>query len=455
MPLSIPTPKSVVASVAAYLRSDLPELDPSTSRRSYVAGMVKAFGLALADFYIALKRFADREPWPQTAVGNADGTGFLFTGWWTAVTHLTRNGAAPASGVAVFTGTNGAAVNVGLELTANNVTYAVTVGSSITVQPLLIDSLSYDSGTGIVSAIATNEHHFATGLTLTISGAGDAGYNGAVDITVTGAQTFTYAPLSEPASSPAVGTLMATGLFGVATVVATSNGIATNLDSGSSMSIASTPTGVDSAALVAWGGLAGGSDIETPEEYRARTLEVLATDFGMFSGGEIAIVAKQVPGVTRVIVREAQIDPDPGWPLEGQVRVAFFRDHDTSIYPSSQAVATVKDHIVASILPAHVAAEDVDVLALTPQPVNLTISSIVPDTPMMRLAVTNVARQWFAETAEWGATVDVAALKCAIAATYDIQSRQKLRSFVLTAPTTDVVMTDVDNIATLGAVTFG
>jgi len=79
MPLEIPTRSEVTSQGQAYVRTDVPELDPSTSRRSYVGGMVKAFMLALHDWYVALRK-ATLEFFPQTATGGS-ADGFLDNGW--------------------------------------------------------------------------------------------------------------------------------------------------------------------------------------------------------------------------------------------------------------------------------------------------------------------------------------------------------------------------------------
>ena len=89
MPLNIPARRDVVGATQAYVREGLPELDPSTERRSFIGGLVKSLSSALHDFYVALKRYGDNEPFPQRA-----SRAFLLSGWWVDITGLTLNPAA-------------------------------------------------------------------------------------------------------------------------------------------------------------------------------------------------------------------------------------------------------------------------------------------------------------------------------------------------------------------------
>ena len=92
MPLDIPDRPALTARMQGYARTHVPELDPTTTtRRGAFGGLVKSLMTALRDWYATLKRYADYEPWPQTASEN-----FLLAGWWIPITQLTRNPAAPA-----------------------------------------------------------------------------------------------------------------------------------------------------------------------------------------------------------------------------------------------------------------------------------------------------------------------------------------------------------------------
>ena len=447
MPLSIPTRKGVTGSLRNYVRDSLPTLDPSTDRRSFIGGLVKSLGSALADLYLAFKRYADREPFPQTATGK-----FLTAGWWVPIVKLQKNPASPAHGYIVVQGTAGTILPAASEFQGSGITYRSLRAATIVSQPIAADTLTADSGTGLCTYETGEPHNFATGQSVTISGATPSTYNGDFTIVVTSAKEFTYEPDTLPGSA-ASGSPIATSVFASIEVEATTTGQSTNLDGGGLLSFVDAPDGADDTGYVGFGGIAGGTDIETDDAYRARVLEALGTDFGMFSGGEIEIVAKQIPGVTRVMVRKATLNGTNGV-NEGQVKIAFLRDNDADFLPSAQEVADVKDRIVSLIMPAHTAAEDVVVMSPPPLEVDFSFTSITPDTPGMRRAIEASLRQFFREGVQWGELVPEDAYRCAIMAAYDADTRQKLRSFILSSPTGDVDPTD-DEYPVLGTVTWG
>lgn len=73
------------------------------------------------------------------------------------------------------------------------------------------------SGTTATATIASTGTLF-TGMSVTISGASDALYNGTFTITVASSTTFTYTMGGTPAASPAVGTLVMAPSFGISSI---------------------------------------------------------------------------------------------------------------------------------------------------------------------------------------------------------------------------------------------
>ena len=444
MGLNIPTLSQVVGALAAYVRNALPGLDPTTKRRSYIGGKVKSLGSALHDWYVALKKYADVEPFPQSATED-----FFSGGWWVDVTKLPRNPAALAAGHAVFTGTSGSLIPDGLALNANGRGYTVAAASAIVSQSLVAASLTRVGDTAVFE---TNEpHYLGSGMSVAISGAAETGYNITAVITVTADNEFTY-PVPGAPATPATGSPLLTATWGAAEIYADALGPDGNIDNGGVLSIPVPTAGIDASALVTFGGIAGGTDAETLEAWRVRVLEALGSDFGTFTDDEIAIVAKTVPGVTKVWVVTATLGGTNGV-NEGQVKVAFLREGDANPFPSSQEVATVKAAILAMTMPAHTAEEDVIVISPAPKPIAIDVA-IVPNTASMRTAVEANLQQMFDETASLGETLPLDAIRCAIHDTYDMGARQKLKSFTLLAPTADVEA-GPDELPRLGAVTWG
>lgn len=445
MPLNIPARRDVVGATQAYVRTALPELDPSTERRSFIGGLVKSLASALHDFYVALKRYADNEPFPQTASRD-----FLYNGWWRDITGLSPNPAAASTGQVVIQGTHGTILSTGAVLSSGNVSYTTDAAATVTTQSLNASSLTRSGATAIFETATA--HGLATGMQVVISGATQTGYNGTFTITVTADNEFTYPLGALTPVTPATGTPILTATWGNVDITADVVGEQGNLDGGATLTVAAAPAGLDATAIVTFGTIGGGGEAESVESYRERILEALGTDFGTFSAAEIKIIAKTVPGVTRVWVKEASLFGAANGVNEGQVVIAFMRDNDADPFPSASEVATVKAAIVDTIMPAHTAEEDVSVMSPTPQTVDITLQ-IIPDTPSMRRAITQSLTQLFDDGVDFATTVTRNSIICAIEGTYDREGRQKLASFTMITPSTDVTV-GATSLPILGDVEF-
>lgn len=444
MPLNIPSRTNVVRALQAYVREALPGLDPSvTTRRGFIGGMVKSLGSSLHDWYVALQRAA-REFFPQTATNE-----FLVQGWWSDITGLSRNPAAPARGKILITGTAGTIVPSGAVLSSGGQTYTTDNAVVIVSQYLRPVTLTRDVDRAIFET--SSPHYLATGMTVEIANATPADYNGTHVITVTSDNEFTYA-IADDVTTPALGDITAAATWGNADITADSNGTAGNLADGTQLSFSAPVSGLNATAIVTFGEIGGGTDIEDLEDFRERVLEALGTDFGMFSADEIKIVAKQVPGVTRVWVNQATLGGTNGV-YEGQVKIGFMRDNDANPFPSSQEVNAVRDYIIANIMPAQTAPEDVMVFSPTKKTVNFTFTALSPDTASMRLAIRTRLEQYFDESVDLGTNITEDDYRCAIKESFDLDRRQQLKTFTLSAPDGDVTC-DPDELPVLGTITF-
>jgi uncharacterized phage protein gp47/JayE len=444
MPLNIPTRKGVSRSLDAYVRTELPSLDPTPERGSKISGWAKSLASALFDWYVALKDYADHEPFPQTARGE-----FLRNGWWRPLTKLDPIPAAPARGTVAVIGAAGTVIPAGTRFSANGVTFVSEAAVSIVTQPISVASMVFDGTQVIVET--TGAHLLATGMSVVVSGASPAQFNGTVTVSVTAENELTYRPTTAPLVGPATGgTILAT--WAAVTVEADALGRGTNVSSGGTLQLLDTISGVGSSPRATFGGIQGGADAETAEAYRARILAALGTDYGAFTGDEIEQVARTVPGVTRVWVTKATLFGANGV-NEGQVRVAFLRDNDADPFPSAQEVADVKRAIVNTCMTAHTAEEDIIVQSPTRRPIDFTFGSITPDTVGMRAAIRAQLGQLFREGVDYGRPVTVDEYRCAIKAAYDSGRRQGLASFALAAPTGDIAVSGTE-LPVLGAVTF-
>ena len=137
----------------------------------------------------------------------------------------------------------------------------------------------------------------------------------------------------------------------------------------------------------------------------------------------------------------------------GQVRTYFMRDNDEgSSIPSASEVAQVKA-LLDTIKPANTSTLDNQVFSPTALPENFVFTSLVPNTPTMKTAVTNNLQQFFDERVSVGADVDEDLYRAAIANSVDTETNETVTSFGLSSPSGDLSVT-FGSIATLGSVTI-
>lgn len=229
----------------------------------------------------------------------------------------------------------------------------------------------------------------------------------------------------------------ATVAGGLATVgvIADEPGSAGNANAGVAMTLAEPVEGVESAGVVASGGLVGGADAETDAALRARLLGRIQSPPNGGSASDYVAWALQVPGVTRAWV----------YPLElgvGTVVVRFVRDNDVSFIPDGGEVAAVQSHI--DVLRPVCA--QVTVAAPTAVPLALTIE-LTPDTTAVRNAVQAELADLLKREAAPGATILLSHIREVISLAAGETNH------VLTVPSADVTHTSAQ-IATLGTITW-
>lgn len=135
---------------------------------------------------------------------------------------------------------------------------------------------------------------------------------------------------------------------------------------------------------------------------------------------------------------------------EGQVRILFTRDNDDSIIPSSTEVNTVKDRIL-EIKPAHISDDDIIVSAPIAVPINITFSSLSPNTAAMQTALTSSLTDFFKISNNVGQNVKLADLNAIISQTID--GNGNIPIYTLSLPSADTTI-GLNEIGTLGTMTF-
>lgn len=448
MPLSYPTLEQLIETARAEFRRQKPDIDP-TVFGSWSRGFIDGCG-AMAHAMGFLVRDLEQEMFPQTATAE-------FLDRWGGYEDLPRNPATGASGLVSLNGTVGALINAGEQFAgSNNVVYEVITPAAVEVVALLLSSLTR-SGTTATATTAV-PHKLATGMTTTISGATQTAYNVSAQVTVTGANTFTYQVAGAPVT-PATGIITETSNFATLSVQALTTGPNTNLIAGATMN--SGVTGTSSLAYVQFSGIGGGANIESDEDYRDRIIESRSNISGVFTEDQIKIAARTISGNTRVFVKRPVTALGSGTqglpsysPAAGQVVVIVVRDDDANIIPTQSVLDQTKAAIITKgRLPAHTRADDVFVLAPVAQVVNFTFSAILPNTETMKTSIRNQLTAFFQDTVTFEEDIPAPSYQGAIQNTRDIVTGERLQSFTLSSPTSAIVVA-AGSIPVLGTITF-
>ena len=448
MPLSYPTLEQLIEIARAEFRRQLPDVDP-TVFGSWSRGFIDGCG-AMAHALGFVVRDLEQEMFPQTATAE-------YLARWGDYEDLPRNPATGASGFVSLNGTVATVINAGEEFTgSNDAVYSVVAPAAVEIVTLLVSSLTRSGTTA--TAITPTAHMLATGMEATISGADQAAYNILAPVTVTGENSFTYQVAGSPAT-PATGTISETSNFASIAVQATTTGPGTNLLAGAILNV-NLPD-LESQAFVQFGGLGGGADVESDDDYRDRIIESRSDISGVFTEDQIKIAARRIPGNTRVFVKRPITDIGSGTPgtpayspAPGQVVVIVVRDDDENIIPTQSVLDQTKESILANgRLTAHTREEDVFVLAPVAQVVDFTFSAINPNTSTMRTAIRNQLIAFFEDTVTFEEDIPAPSYQGAIQNTRDPISGDRLATFTLTTPAVDIVVAD-GNIPVLGTVSF-
>jgi len=219
------------------------------------------------------------------------------------------------------------------------------------------------------------------------------------------------------------------------TVRALDPGIAGNLETGDTLSLAGAVPNVDSVATVVT--MDGGVDTENDDDLRARILHRIQNPPMGGAQADYVTWALAVPGVTR-----AWAAPEQG---VGTITVRFLMDvlrADDDGWPTPTDVIAVKDYID---LMRPVTVKDSYVLAPIKQFIDVTIQNLVPDSAQG--AVEASLEEMLFEMASPGQTIYEAWIS------YAIMNAPGVQSFNLTNGQ-DWVMPSLGHMAVMGTLTF-
>lgn len=187
------------------------------------------------------------------------------------------------------------------------------------------------------------------------------------------------------------------------TVAARSAGAASAAEAGAKLSFVSPVAGVNASGVVAGAGLTGGANEESDDLLRERVLARIRQAPAGGARHDYQRWALEVPEVTRAWVY-------PGWAGVGTVGVAFVLDGRADPIPTAGDVAAVRIYLSER---APVTA-DLVVFAPTPDPVNFTISGLIPGDQATKAAVEAELRDLLIREGEPGGTTLLSHIREAI-----------------------------------------
>lgn len=292
MVFNIPSSQQqVIDRATTDVQQSLPETNPFF-RNSFLGAIIYAFAGRIYDFYLQLNILI-REMFVDTATNS-------FLERWGTYRSITRNAATRATGIITATGTVSTSIPISTQLSdADGSLYETTASATITATSISISSMTRSGST--VTVTTASSHQFGSTQVVTIAGANETDYNGSQTITVTGADTFTFSISTTP-SSPATGTITASANLASLSIRSIEFGSDYNLSNGTQLTFGTPISGVDDTAIVQFGEIAGGTDLESDEDLRTRIIDVYQNPISHFNENDIRTKAKSVAGVTRVFI---------------------------------------------------------------------------------------------------------------------------------------------------------
>ncbi len=286
--------QEVIDRTRTDVQNALPESNPFL-KNSFLGSLVVSFAGRIFDFYLQLNVLI-KELFVDTATN-------AFLERWGSYKDITRNPATKSTGSATATGTATSVIPISSALQDANGNQFVTIVSATIINTVISITNLTRSGT-TVTATTTSNHELASNQSVTIAGAVETEYNGTQTVTVTAADVFTYEIATTP-STPATGTITADADLATIAVESVGFGNDQNLDSGTNLTFSSPIAGVDDIAIVQFGQVAGGTDIESDEDLRVRIIDQYQNPIAQFNKNAIISQAKKITGVTRVFLTEA------------------------------------------------------------------------------------------------------------------------------------------------------
>lgn len=413
-------------------------IDPNI-RNSFALGLVKSMSVGFDENNDNIKDVL-KQLFPQTATDE-------YLELWASWFGLSRKDPVKAEGYAVFTGVASTSIpNATAIQKADGTQYETQATATISAQTIGIATLTR-SGSTATATTATN-HNLATGMSITIAGASQSEYNITATIVVISNTQFTYTVSGSPAT-PATGTITASFTSAYVQIKALAYGVNGNSAGGSQLSLVSPIVDVNDVCFLSYDGLYLGLDAETDDQLRERLTERCSNFTAPFTASGLPIFIKEkIAGITRIWVQTAT-------PSAGYTTIYFTRDNDANIIPTSAQANAVKNAIIdveTGIKPANTPDNYVVVSAPTAVSINITFSSLSPNTTAMKSAITQALTDYFkSPQINVGGDITLNEINALIYSVIDEDGNSP--TFALSSPTTTTVVSDSE-LAILGTITY-
>jgi uncharacterized phage protein gp47/JayE len=438
MPIQIRSRQEINDTIKVDVKNKLPNSNPFL-KVGFLPGIIAGLAGISYSIYVFLTKTLLNEFFIDTA----SATSLTRIG---AILGLELNPATQAQGLVNVEGVESTLIPKDSVLQSQtNETYKTLQDATIISNTIIASGITQSSG--IATVVFSTPHNLSSNMTVTISGANEPDYNGTFSIIVISAEEFTY-----NINPAAPGVASTSGTFDVLytkaqlEILSEGFGQSTNLENGAEVSFIVPIPSVNTSGYVQIDGVAGGTDIETTEEYRARLKFKVQNPIagGGFNETAIKLKAKEISGVTKVWVFSAT-------PANGQATIYFVRYNDFSPIPSASEVEKVKNKLLEiKVVPMG----DSDVIVSAPTPViqNFTFSNITPDTQSMRDAIQIELSNFFKDQVNVSESIPELLYSSVLINTID-DTGSRLQSFTLSDPTGDISIASGE-LALLGDVTY-
>lgn len=419
-----------ISAIQTDVKSALPASDPWL-KFSKIKAVCIGLGRRNFAFYYQLRAMW-RQYFPATSTG-------VFRDMWASFLNISPVVASKSSGYVTATGTNGSTISAGQIAKIGDYSYTVLSTVNVATRSISISSLTR-SGT-VAMCTTSASHELASGMNVTIAGATETEWNTTFySINVTSGSTFTF---SVPVGYTA--TTTGTRTIGIATATVSmrsiDSGAATNQDSGVQLTWESTITGVDDTCYVQFAGITGGADADDQDDPESGYNKRINTKFSEpLTLNNPEHIKQLIMGIdkanTRVWVRWRWNNGIAQREEAGCFSAFFVRDGDDNIIPTASYVAAAKSAVM-NIMTPNVDEDDVFIEAPLPVSVNITISSVLPATTSMKLAVTAQIDSFFRNYNEEGQNMSIDRFRGFIYQTWDSSAGEQIQSFEMTSPYID------------------